>query len=172
MYSISSSVAAHWDLLSCTDTLIGTAPFLDFSIWNLSKILSMYTHWLRPMSLRDLSLYILIPKIYLVSPMSFTEKIIFNEFFVCSIKLISFYEHYVIDILNKKLHFAPTDLLVYTRFLHALNESKRFYLFIKALVPTPWCLLQPINDPLKLAYLLAIGCDLKTSRLYHMYILF
>ena len=69
--------------------------------------------------------------------MSFIEKIIFNKFFVCSIKLISLCEHYVIEILNQKLNFAPTDLLVCTRFFHALYESKRFYLFIKAFVSTP-----------------------------------
>ena len=128
MYSISSSIATHWNLLSCTDTLIGIDHFLNFSIWNLTKILSMYTRWLRPMSLRDLSLYILIPKIYLASPMSFIEKIVFNDFFVCSIKLISFYEHYVIDILNQKLHFAPTDLLVYIQDFSILWMNPRYFI--------------------------------------------
>ena len=56
-------------------------------------------------------------------------------------------------------NYAPTNLLLYNRFILVLYEVKFRNLFIKIDVPAPICLLQSINRFPKHAYFVAIfGC--------------
>ena len=53
-------------------------------------------------------------------------------------------------------NYAPTNLLLYTRFIFVLYEVKFHNHFIKTDVPAPLCLLQSINGFQKHAYFVAI----------------
>src|SRR4051812_123369 len=62
----------------------------------------------------------------------------------------------------------PLTFLVNAGFSISLHKPKRFDHFIKANVPTPKCLHQPIDRALELAYLVSILRIDKTLRLHHI----
>jgi hypothetical protein len=73
-------------------------------------------------------------------------------------------------ILELKYKCTTTNLLVNTRFFYVLDEAKLFDHFIETKIPTPRCLLQSIDGPLKFAYFATFlgstepsGCVMYTS---------
>src|SRR4051812_22281107 len=68
----------------------------------------------------------------------------------------------------RNVYRAPTHFLVNAGLSISLHKPKRFDNFIKANVPTPRCLHQPIDGALELAYLVSIVRIDKTFRLHHI----
>src|SRR3954466_9708815 len=115
---------------------------------------------------------------YVASPKYFIEKLFSNDSLVsCNIWTSFPISNMSSTYKIRKFTLFPLNLTTSSRLenvhviMITLDEAKRFDYLIKANIPTPRCLLQPINGFLKFAYLVSISRIDKTLGLYHIHVL-